>query len=54
MNQQKNKKKDQDASRLFRKAKRDYEKIWEEVKPFVKKRDLKTVSTADTWKTYDT
>jgi len=32
------------------KAEEDYRKIWEEIKPFVKKREVRRYSTAGQWK----
>lgn len=35
------------------KAQKEFEKIWERVKPFIKKRKIKEYSTAGRWKTFD-
>lgn len=34
-------------------AERNFQKIWEKVKPFVKKRRAKEYSTTGKWKTFD-
>lgn len=34
-------------------AEKDFQKIWERVKPFVKKRRAKEYSTTGKWKTFD-
>lgn len=34
----------------MKKAEESYRKMWEEVKPFIKKREIKRYSTAGQWK----
>jgi len=34
----------------IKEAERDYRKVWEEIKPFIKKREVKRYSTAGQWK----
>lgn len=34
-------------------AKRNFQRIWEKVEPFVKKRRVKEYSTTGKWKTFD-
>ncbi len=34
----------------IKEAEMDYRKMWEEIKPFIKKREIKRYSTAGQWK----
>ena len=34
----------------IKEAEKDYRKMWEEIKPFIKKREIKRYSTAGQWK----
>ena len=34
----------------IKEAEMDYRKMWEEIKPFIKKREIKRCSTAGQWK----
>ena len=34
----------------IKEAEMDYHKVWEEIKPFIKKREIKQYSTAGQWK----
>ena len=34
----------------IKEAERDYRRMWEEIKPFIKKREIKQYSTAGQWK----
>ncbi len=34
----------------IKEAEMDYRKMWEEIKPFIKKREIKEYSTAGQWK----
>jgi len=34
----------------IKKAEMDYRKMWEEIKPFIRKREIKKYSTAGQWK----
>ncbi len=37
-------------SDIIKEAEMDYRKMWEEIKPFIKKREIKQYSTAGQWK----
>jgi L-rhamnose mutarotase len=34
-------------------AKRNFQKIWKRIEPFIKKKKIKSYSTAGKWKTFD-
>lgn len=38
------------GKKRFEEAKKSYQKMWEEIKPFIKKRKIKQYSTTGEWK----